>query len=102
MYARVARFEGVNITVAEATMEQAEAVVRPMVEALPGYAGHLELMASDGEILSVTLFDSEQDAEAAEPTFDEEIPQKLGELFRDWEGRRVAVGRYKVTADARR
>lgn len=79
MYARVARFEGVNADVAEQTFNEADAIIRPMVETLAGYAGHTELVASDGEVLSLTLFDSEENAAAAEQTFDEEMPRKLGE-----------------------
>jgi hypothetical protein len=101
MYARVARFEGVNVGAAEATMGEAEEVIRPMIEALAGYAGHLELIAPDGDAISITLFDSRENAEAAEPTFDEEMPKKLGQYFRDWEGRRVAVGGYNVVIDER-
>jgi hypothetical protein len=101
MYARVARFEGVDVAAAESTMEQAEQIIRPMVEALDGYAGHLDLVASNGEVLSVTFFDSEAAAEAAEPTFDEEMPKRLGDLFASWGGRRVAVGRYQVVSDER-
>jgi hypothetical protein len=101
MYARIARFEGVNVAAAEATMGEAEEVIRPMVEALDGYRGHLELIAADGDAISVTFFDSQQAAEAAEPTFDEEMPKKLGKYFTDWEGRRVAVGGYNVVIDER-
>src|SRR5262245_16528292 len=102
MYARVARFEGVNVEVAEKTFDQAAEVIRPMVEQLDGYAGHLDLAASNGEALSVTFFESEQAARAAEPVFDEEMPKKLGELFSGWKGRRVAVGGYEVLTDERR
>jgi hypothetical protein len=51
-----------------------------MIEGLAGYQGFIELLASNGESLSITLFDSMENAEAAEPTFDEEMPKKLGEL----------------------
>jgi hypothetical protein len=102
MIARVARFEGVNADVAESTMQEAEAIIRPMVEGLAGYAGHLELMAPNGEGLSINFFDSDENAEAAEPVFDEEMPQKLGHLFSEWGGRRVSVGRFKVVVDERR
>lgn len=102
MIARVASFEGINVDVAERTMDEAEAIIRPMMEGLAGYQGHLELLAPDGKVLSVAFFDSEENAQAAEQTFDEEMPRKLGELFKhDWEGRRVSVDRYKVIADAR-
>jgi hypothetical protein len=53
-------------------------------------------------VLSITFFDTEQNAQAAEPTFDEEMPRRLGEIFANWEGRRVSAGVYNVLADARR
>jgi hypothetical protein len=101
MVARVARFEGVNIEVAEETMGEAEALIRPLMEGLAGYAGHLQLASRDGEALAITFFDSEENARAAEPTFDEEMPRKLGDLYRRWEGRRVSAGIYEVFADSR-
>jgi hypothetical protein len=101
MVARVASFEGVNAEVAERTMDQVAAIISPLMEGLPGYQGHLELVASDGKVLSIALFDSEENAQAAEPTFDEEMPRRLGDLFKDWEGRRVSVERYKVLSDSR-
>ena len=60
------------------------------------------MIGSNGEAISVTFFDSEEHAEAAEPTFDLEMPKKLGGIFKDWEGHRVAVGRYEVAIDERR
>jgi hypothetical protein len=101
MVARVASFEGVNVEVAERTMDQALSIISPLMEGLPGYKGHLELIASDGKVLSIALFDSEESAQAAEPTFDEEMPRQLGDLYNDWEGRRVSVASYKVIADSR-
>lgn len=101
MVARVASFEGVNVEAAERTMDQAEQIVRGLVQPLAGYQGHLQLVASDGKVLSITFFDSEENAAAAEPTFDEEMPRRLGDIFKDWEGRRVSVDRYNVVTDAR-
>ena len=101
MVARVASFEGVNVQEAERTMDQAESVIRPMVEGLAGYQGSLQLLSSDGKVLSITFFDSEANVQAAEPTFDEEMPRQLGEIFASWEGRRVSKDVYKVLADAR-
>jgi hypothetical protein len=71
------------------------------MEALTGYHGHLELVTSDGKALSIALFDSQDDARAAEATFDEEMPRQLGDLFKDWEGRRVSVKHYKVLSESR-
>lgn len=102
MFARVARFEGVNVEAAKATMAEAEAVIRPLMEGLAGYAGHIDLMSGDGQVISVTLFDSEENARAGEATFDEEMPRKLGDLFASWQGRRVSVDRFEVVTDERR
>ena len=101
MVARVASFEGVNVQEAERTWDQAESIIRRLVDNLPGYQGHLELVSSDGRVLSVTLFDSAENADAAEPTFDEEMPRQLGEFFEGWEGRRVSVDRYNVLSESR-
>lgn len=102
MIARVASFDGVNVDVAEKTTDQAEAIIRPLLEGLAGYEGHLHLLESNGKFLSVALFDSEENAKAAEPTFDEEMPRKLGDLFRDWESRRSSVDWYRVISESRR
>jgi hypothetical protein len=100
--ARVATFERINVEVAERTMDEAMAIVRPMVENLARYQGFVELLTPDGKAMSITFFDTPENAEAAEPTFDEEMPRRLGELFSaDWEGRRVSVDRYKVLANSR-
>ena len=101
MVARVASFEGINVEVAKRTMGEAEAVVRPMIEGLAGYQGFVELLAANGKAFSITFFDTLEDAEAAETTFDEEMPRQLGDLYKDWEGRRVSVARYKVLSESR-
>ncbi len=99
MYARVARFEGVDVEEAGRTLADADKIIGPLVEGLPGYRGQLQLLGGDGEVLSVALFESEEDARAAEPTFDEEMPRRLGDLFQGWQGRRVSAGRYAVVVD---
>lgn len=101
MVARVARFEGVNVGAAEETMGEAEALVRPLMEGLAGYEGYVHLLSSDGEQLAIAFFDSEENAQAASPTFEEEMPRALGHLFERWEGRRVSAGIYQVFADSR-
>jgi len=103
MIARVAAFEGVNVEAAAATMDEAIPIIRGLVEGLAGYRGMLELGAANGKVLSVVFFETEADAAAAEPTFDEEMPSALGHLFTDeWAGRRVSVDVYTVGADERR
>lgn len=101
MVARVARFEGIDIAKAQETMGEAEAIIRPMVEGLAGYAGRMDFAAMDGAYISITLFDSDADVAAAEQTFDEEMPKQLGALFQSWGGTRTAVGVFQVVADER-
>jgi hypothetical protein len=96
MIARVASFEGIDVQAAQQSMEETEAIIRPMVEGLSGYRGALELVSPEGKFLSITLFDSLENAQAAEPTFDKEMPQQLGHIFERWAGRRVSVDRYEV------
>lgn len=98
--ARIASFEGVNVAEAQRTMPQAQAIIEPMVEGLAGYAGYLQLVSDGGKVLSVMFFDSEEHAQAAEAVFDQEMPAKLGDLFKDWEGRRVGVDHYTVAAQS--
>ena len=101
MVARVARFEGIDIAKAQETMDQAESIIRPMVEGLPGFAGRMDLATMEGDFISITLFDSAESAQAAEQTFDEEMPKKLGPLFESWGGRRASVGVFEVVSDVR-
>jgi hypothetical protein len=101
MIARVASFEGVNVEAARATMDEAEARIRPLMEGLAGFSGTLQLVAEDGKVLSVSFFDSEENAQAAEPTFDEVMPRELGDLFAQWSGHRTSVDLYDVAVDER-
>jgi hypothetical protein len=101
MVARVAVFEEMDMEAAQASMDEAEAVIRPLVQGLSGYAGRFDLASPDGGFIAITLFDTMENAEAAEPTFDEEMPRRLGNLFQSWGGRRVSVGRYQVVTDER-
>jgi len=101
MVARVARFEGIDIAKAQERMDQAEAIIRPLVEGMAGFAGRMDLATMDGQFISITLFDSEGDAAAAEQTFDQELPKQLGPLYESWGGRRVAAGVFQVVSDVR-
>jgi len=101
MVARVAIFEGINVEAAQSTMDEAEAIIRPTLQALPGYQGVTELASADGKFISITLFDSEENAAAAETVFDQELPAKLGHIFQQWAGTRTSVGHYMVVGDER-
>jgi hypothetical protein len=101
MFARAATFEGINIQAAQASMEEAEAIIRPVLSALPGYRGAVELANQDGKFLSITFFDSMENATASESTFDEELPAKLGHIFQEWAGTRTSVDHFMVVGDDR-
>ena len=101
MVARVAIFEGINIEAARATMDEAESIIVPMVRSLPGYAGMRELASQDGKFISVTFFDTEENARAAEATFDQEMPAKLGHIFEQWAGTRTSVDILTVVGEDR-
>jgi hypothetical protein len=100
MIARVATFEGVNVSEAQRTMDEADAIVRPLVEDLEGFHEYIDLLSSDGKMISIAIFETEEDADAAEDTFDREMPRALGALFDEFEGRRVSVDHYEVLAEA--
>ena len=102
MVARVATFEGINVEEAQKTMEEAEGIIRPLVEGLAGFQGRTDLATMDGKYVSITFFDSMENAKAAEQTFEEEMPQKLGHIMETWGGNRTSVERYEVVADLRR
>jgi hypothetical protein len=56
---------------------------------------------NSGKALSISLFDTEANAIAAEPIFDEEMPKALGDLMDKFSGRRIGVDRYEVLIDER-
>jgi hypothetical protein len=91
MWARVASFEGTDV---ERLREQAGR--RPPDELIPaGLRGVFSLADAEGKRqLFITLFDSRDQIEAAEPMFErmgDEIPEEV-------RGRRVSVDYYEVPA----
>ena len=42
---------------------------------------------SSGKSVTIAFFDTEENLNAAEPTFDEEMPKQLGDLIGPWAGR---------------
>jgi hypothetical protein len=102
MFARIATFESTDPAADEKLTAQATEIVEPILRGLPGIQGHMELAdRSSGKSLSISFFDTEENALAAEPTFDEEMPRALGELMQQFSGRRVSVERYEVLVDER-
>lgn len=102
MFARIATFESTDPAADEALMPRAMEIVEPIIRNMPGIQGYLELAdRNSGKSLSITLFDTEENAVAAEPIFDEEMPRALGDVMQQFSGRRLSVERYAVLADER-
>jgi hypothetical protein len=102
MFARIAIFESTDPAADEKLMPQAMEIVEPIIREMPGIQGYMELAdRSSGKSLSISLFDSEENAVAAEPIFDEEMPRALGDLMQQFSGRRLSVERYDVLVDER-
>lgn len=102
MYARIAIFESTDPAADEKLMDEAEEIVMPIMRGITGFQGHTELVdRSTGKSLSISYFDSEENAIAAERIFDEEMPKALGPLMEKFSGRRIGVERYNVLVDER-
>lgn len=102
MFARIATFESTDVAADERLMGQVMEIVEPIIEGITGIQGHMELVdRNSGKSLSISLFDSEENAIAAEPIFDEEMPKALGDLMQQFSGRRLGVERYDVLVDER-
>jgi hypothetical protein len=102
MFARVATFESTDPAADEQLMGQAMEIVEPIIRGLTGIQGYMELAdRSSGKSLSISFFDTEENAVAAEPVFDEEMPRALGDLMQQFSGRRTGVDRYDVLVDER-
>jgi hypothetical protein len=102
MFARIAMFESTDPAADEKLMDQVGEIVEPIMQSMKGFQGHMELADRDsGKSLSISFFDSEANALAAEPIFDEEMPKALGDLMQQFSGRRTGVERYDVLVDER-
>ena len=103
MFARIATFEGVDMSTAPQALEQVRERATSIVEALPGWQGAMQLVDEDsGKVMVIHLFDTQENMQAAEPTF-EEMPRRLGpELAQQVAGKRRSVERFKVLAERRR
>jgi hypothetical protein len=102
MFARIATFESTDPAADEKLMPQAMEIVEPIIRDIPGIQGYMELAdRSSGKSLSISLFDTEENAVAAERIFDEEMPRALGDLMQQFSGRRLSVERYDVLVDER-
>ena len=96
MFARLATFEGVDVGRAEQVTEEARDRLRSIVEGLEGWQGVLQLVDREsGTLMTLQLFDSEENLRAAEQTF-EDMPNQVPEV-RQIAGRRSSVKYLEVT-----
>ena len=102
MFARMATFEGVDEAAAEPVMAQIREKAEEIVRELPGWQGATQLLdRTNGKVVVIQFFDTEENMEAAEPTF-EEMPGRLGpELMQQVAGRRRSVEKFEVLAERR-
>jgi hypothetical protein len=92
MYARVAAFEGRDMSLADSLVTKVRDRAR-QEDAIPGAHGFLMLIDREqGTALGITLFATEKEIRAAEPAF-EEMASTIPEEMR---GRRVSVDTYEV------
>jgi hypothetical protein len=102
MYARIATFESTDPAADEKLMEEAATIVEPIIRGMNGIQGYMELAdRGSGKSLSISFFDTAENALAAEQIFDEEMPRALGDLMRQFSGSRISVERYEVLVDER-
>jgi hypothetical protein len=102
MVARIAVFESTDPEADEQLMSQAMEIVEPIIRGIAGIQGYMELGdRSSGKSISISFFDTKENALAAEPIFDEEMPRALGDLMQQFSGRRISVERYDVLVDER-
>ena len=102
MFARVATFEGVDAATSQETLDAIRERVTEILEQLPGWQGATQMVDERNQkVVVIQFFDTEENMEAAEPTF-EEMPSRLGpELAERVAGRRRSVEKFRVLAERR-
>ncbi|MFL5963526.1 MAG: hypothetical protein ACJ757_11620 [Gaiellaceae bacterium] len=92
MYARVAAFEGRDMSLADGLVAKVRDRAR-QEDAIPGAHGFLMLIDRErGTALGITLFATEQELRNSEPAFEE----MAGTIPEEMRGRRVSVDVYEV------
>ena len=99
MFARVAMFDGIDASRAEAAVPLARERAVSILEKVTGWQGGMQLLDRDnGKLLVLQVFDSEENMEAAESTF-ENMPQQLGPEVREMlAGKRPSVDKFEIMA----
>jgi len=65
-----------------------------VISSLDGFQSSIDLGSADRTVLSITILDTEANAEA---TFGKQLPQMLGDRFKDWAGHRASVDHSEVS-----
>ncbi len=99
MFARVATFEGIDGTRAAEAVPVARERAVSILENVAGWQGAMQLLDRDnGKLLVLQVFDSKENMEAAESTF-ENMPQQLGPEVREMlAGKRPSVDKFEIMA----
>ncbi|MDQ3992493.1 MAG: antibiotic biosynthesis monooxygenase [Actinomycetota bacterium] len=98
----MATFDGVNADTVEPVLENVRERAEQILRELPGWQGATQMLdRRNGKIVVVNFFDSEENMQAAEPTF-EEMPRRLGpEIMEQVAGQRRSVEWFEVLAERR-
>ncbi len=106
MFARMATFSGSDPDEYADVGERIREAAQPIVEALPGWQGATQMLdRENGTIAILHLFDSKENMEAAESTFEtmpDRFPADLRERMRAMAGGRQTVQRFEILGEIRR
>ena len=99
MFARVAEFEGIDASKAEAAVPVARERAVAILQNVAGWQGGMQLLDRDsGKLMVLQVFDSKENMEAAESTF-ETMPQQLGpEVGEMLAGKTPSVSKFEIMA----
>ena len=87
MFVRVLTLEGIDPDKVAELGEAARQSTRPVLQALEGYQGAVQMLDREGRRLrNAVFFETEENVRAAEPTFEsmpERLPQELRDMARE-------------------
>ena len=95
MFARMATFQVTDPDAFAGVADRVREAVEPVVESLPGWQGATQMLdRNGGKMVVIHYFDSEENMQAAEETF-ETMPQRFDEDLRE-RIQQIASGRQSV------
>lgn len=96
MFVRVATFEGIDPSQFEQAAPAARESAASILKDVQGWKGAAQLLDRENRTLKIVqVFDSEENMDAAEPTF-ETMPQRLGEMAKVLGGSPRSVDKFEV------